>query len=53
MPAIGTHPKFIDGLKDLIDKAILSGSSVISGGGNQICLKDKKCYLRQESDKNV
>ena len=53
VPAIGTHPKFIDGLKDLIDKAILSGSSVISGGGNPICLKDKKCYLRQESDKNV
>ena len=53
VPAIGTHPNFIDGLKDLIDKAIVSESSVISGRGNPICLKDQKCYLRQETVKNV
>ncbi len=46
VPAVGTHPDFIAGLTNLVDKAISSESDLISETGHRICPTDRLCCLQ-------
>jgi len=53
VPALGTQPDFINGLKNLVDSATKSDLSVISGCGKRICPENRQCYIQTERNKNA
>ena len=49
VPAVGTHPAFIDGLAGLVRKAI-DGNVTMAGGGKRVCpAKCGQCALQEKA----
>lgn len=46
VPAVGTHPEFIAGLANLVNKASASDVDLISEMGNRICPTDRICCVQ-------
>jgi ferrochelatase len=44
VPAVGTHPDFIIGLKELVNNASESELKILSGKDRRACPPDRQCY---------
>jgi ferrochelatase len=44
VPAVGTHPDFINGLEKLVNNARESKLKILSGKDKRVCPTDRQCY---------
>jgi ferrochelatase len=53
IPAVGTHPMFIMGLAELVNKTIESDTNLVSEFGIRVCPIDKSCCPLKENNQST